>query len=659
MMEYRDNIAEQYNTSKQYTIGMYCINDNILYRCKINNIGSWDSSNWEFIRIMDEVSDLKSDLKSALIAKDIYEVTGRNLMTFFQGRYATVTSSPIGETVSYINFSGYRCAIEPCSEGDMFTLHVGGPAGIVRAWYFVNENMVVLDAAASLLNDICTIQAPTGSAYIIVNNQIDIMPFGYYAYKTIPNYSNIGCNLLLGVPVSKGKKLSFSSSGSDLISDPAWNTTEYIPIKGINELIVSDNFVGGYNLYKGGIGESYKIYSNGQVGYREQDASFFSGALTIPINTVTVNHDADYIRLSFSNDRSINNTFVYNFDSVLRYLCSNRLRLDSPELYLMSRSLNKNNEISWNSLYDITNYIDVHNTEKIYVSDGFRYVTYDDNYQKVGTGNLYSEPESYSGFKVLDTTNVSYVRIARSHNNKNFAAYGSPKIDIVEALCSPSKGSKIYFLGDSITRGTYANPGSSQGSGQTPYCYAYYVAAINHYDFVNLGESGGGFVNKGTQTNSDAVEIVDRNDFSDADYVTIAYGVNDWKSSTNIQLGSINTSTPNDGTVIGNMMYVINKIMDDNPAANIIVLLPLNENRFSSGTFATNWGFGYSFHGYTLQDCRNAIKECAEYYNIQAVDPETLCGINRINIRTCLGDGLHPTLEFHKKMGITLSKYII
>ena len=67
----------------------------------------------------------------------------------------------------------------------------------------------------------------------------------------------------------------------------------------------------------------------------------------------------------------------------------------------------------------------------------------------------------------------------------------------------------------------------------------------------------------GTQLDQlNAKDHVDSIDFSAADFVTIAYGVNDWKY--NATRGTV-SSVSGDGTICGNMKYVIEKILGDNP----------------------------------------------------------------------------------------------
>lgn len=92
-----------------------------------------------------------------------------------------------------------------------------------------------------------------------------------------------------------------------------------------------------------------------------------------------------------------------------------------------------------------------------------------------------------------------------------------------------------YALGDSITQGFYSytdGDGTETGSSikVTSDCWANKVAEINNYKLINYGVGGSGFVHNGTVLDKlNAKAHVDTIDFSNADLVTIAFGVNDWK----------------------------------------------------------------------------------------------------------------------------------
>lgn len=50
-----DIISEQYNSSKSYVVGDYCIYQNQIYKCIENTTGSFNSVKWTAVVITDEL----------------------------------------------------------------------------------------------------------------------------------------------------------------------------------------------------------------------------------------------------------------------------------------------------------------------------------------------------------------------------------------------------------------------------------------------------------------------------------------------------------------------------------------------------------------------------------------------------------------------------
>ena len=326
--------------------------------------------------------------------------------------------------------------------------------------------------------------------------------------------------------------------------------------------------------------------------------------------------------------------------------------------------------------YNTTDFIPVEDISVIY-GRGLRYWFYDENKTAISdaTGILNNKPVLIEGktfHYITVPEGAKYFRICQNMSTlAQYYLYGATAYDtFIYNSISIQEKRKIYCLGDSITRGMYAEIGTSSSSGPTSHNYPYYIAETNNYTLVNLGNSGSGWANVGSaetegdpSTARNAKDVVDDNTFADADIITMAWGVNDWKgASQDVHLGSM-ASVSGDGTVIGNMKYCIETLMTKKPTAQLVVLLPMNTNRQWTGmaqmTLEDNWAFGYAYrYDQTLEDYRNAIRECAEYYNVKVVDLEEICPINRLNIRSVCGDGLHPTLAFHKQMGLALAPLI-
>lgn len=331
-----------------------------------------------------------------------------------------------------------------------------------------------------------------------------------------------------------------------------------------------------------------------------------------------------------------------------------------------------NGTLDYNVEFITTDYITVDTYDNLLVNVGSRFWFYTSDKTPLSTGALANISPIYSDIKkitVPDTAKyfrISVRKTSESWFNDYKYLYGDkPLNDFVEYILSINSDPdiKLYCIGDSITRGMYTDIGDTYSHGPTIYGYPYWIGKINNYSIVNLGVSGAGYANKGDNATTNGKDIVDNNTFSGANIITIALGVNDYKGDTqSIVLGDMN-SISGDGTVIGNMKYMIETLADPTSGkakkAQIIIMLPMNENRFSQGDLSTNWAFGYAFRdGKTLSDYRDAIKECAEYYNLKVIDEEEVTPINRLNIRNVLGDGLHPTLDFYKQMGYAFAPLI-
>lgn len=221
-----------------------------------------------------------------------------------------------------------------------------------------------------------------------------------------------------------------------------------------------------------------------------------------------------------------------------------------------------------------------------------------------------------------------------------------------------NENSPIWLaLGDSITQGFYSyNNGTSDTFGRTLNNWAAIAANKANLRLVNSGVGGSGYVEAGTVLDmKNAKDHVTGVDFSGFDCVTLAWGVNDWKGNQNV--GSVD-SMSGDGTICGNMKYVIETILASNPTIKIFVITPLNCAGYSKnyGSKATNWGLGYSFtNSGTLENVYQAEKAVAEYYGLQLIDQTHQSVVNRESLLTMLVDGVHPSMNCHTALGAEMA----
>ena len=203
----------------------------------------------------------------------------------------------------------------------------------------------------------------------------------------------------------------------------------------------------------------------------------------------------------------------------------------------------------------------------------------------------------------------------------------------------------LYAVGDSITYGY--GVGGNSGS------WVRHVIDRNGYDATNsrnLGESGLGFCTAST-SNHTVQDIVGSTDFSGADIVTVALGINDWKNYNALLTD-----------VWSGMEYVFGKIRTDNLYCKIYFIVPFNVS-IATSAYATFYGLGYAGdnnplrpYAHTLLEFIGMLKERfalspLNAYNVQIIDLTEGVAINRKNITTALIDNLHPTAETHIELG--------
>lgn len=234
----------------------------------------------------------------------------------------------------------------------------------------------------------------------------------------------------------------------------------------------------------------------------------------------------------------------------------------------------------------------------------------------------------------------------------------------LEASSTTIKSGAVWFaLGDSITEGWTSAVDTATSSGYRQFIntnadqrWTNIVAQMNGYELSNFGIGGTGYLQSKAAT-MNARQLVDTLDFAQCDFVTLAYGVNDWKYAVNI--GSMDDDIDTGGSMVANMRYVIKKILTDNPLCKIFVITPINCK--SLGSYDTNWGIHYkgtASNGLGLEDIFQLQKAVCEYHGIELIDMTHSSIVNRENIRSLLADSVHPTVEGHLLMARELSAKI-
>ena len=218
-----------------------------------------------------------------------------------------------------------------------------------------------------------------------------------------------------------------------------------------------------------------------------------------------------------------------------------------------------------------------------------------------------------------------------------------------------------FAFGDSITQGyiSYIKDDGTAGCKYIPSAnqsWIYKVAELNGYTLTNYGAGGTGYAYGSPNASTTAREQVDAVDFTNCDLVTLAWGCNDWKYNGGA-VGTVDDDKDTSTTPCASLKYVIEKIQSQNPLCKIIVLTPINVCYW--GTFEGNYGLSHSFSNTgTLEDFFDAIVSVCKYYGVEYIDNTHSSIFNRVNIKSLLLDGVHPTPEAYVLMAKELAKKI-
>lgn len=221
--------------------------------------------------------------------------------------------------------------------------------------------------------------------------------------------------------------------------------------------------------------------------------------------------------------------------------------------------------------------------------------------------------------------------------------------------------SKWLAMGDSITAGWYSyftDESQDQATyGANPDVgWVKKVCDMTGKTVVNVGIGGTGYCCRGSSTAKNAVDLVEELDLTGIDLVTLAYGINDYKSihdygSHYWTLGGMEDTTEPCDKVIPSMRYVLESILALKPSVKIVVVMPLNARGYSSarlGDESTNYALGHqNSNEDTLQDYFDAMVEVCEYYGIEYIDLTHKSCIGRKSMAKLLPDGVHPSQDAH------------
>lgn len=234
-------------------------------------------------------------------------------------------------------------------------------------------------------------------------------------------------------------------------------------------------------------------------------------------------------------------------------------------------------------------------------------------------------------------------------------------------------GKKIVCFGDSVTEfGTYPQQ-VGDILGATTYNVGVGGCRMSYhpdhgYDGFSMTKLANAIVSKDfslqEQCLNELIGIGDDNtksyetliniNFEEIDYVTIAFGTNDFGGS--VSLGNIN-SEANNSTFYGSIKYVIETILTAYPHIKLFFMTPIF--RWAIPGAGNNSDITPK-NGHYLNDYAKAIIDVCYKYHIPVLDMYNKSNINALNHTYYISsDGTHPTEEGYKLIAEKLSKFLL
>ena len=307
-------IAATYSSSSTYKVGDYCIHDGGLYRCTtaITTAEAWTSGHWTAAKIGPDVSELKSafGVANESIENEFEKVTGNRAAVFIPGLWRTSTTTMTNEEV-YFSDGGdvWVCAILPCNEGDIIKANVYGGSGISRAYYFADSNKKYISCSAGAYHLNGEVKAPSNAKYIMLNNKLELMPSGYFAYNGSTIFDKVGGMLIPYVTKTDLSEIAIIQPGKNLInyakaetgavqsdgtirSDGAYAsyiTSDYIP--------VTEGAKYTFTTWSGGVTSTARKYAKFFDAQKNPVSGNYTDTTSRTV-TITAPTGAAYIRVS-------------------------------------------------------------------------------------------------------------------------------------------------------------------------------------------------------------------------------------------------------------------------------------------------------------------------------------------------------------------------
>lgn len=459
-----------------------------------------------------------------------------------------------------------------------------------------------------------------------------------------------------------------NTNTGDLASSSNYRTSDYIPV------------IAGCYYYSGDV--SHYAFYNSDKEYIDGSGSGSVLRTTAPVNAAYVRVDwlktkDSSVYLNIGRFPKMSNAFgvVYPWFESTKKINSERLNQYGAYYTNLFNKYTADDghyvdhttgSIQSSGTYFVSDLIEVKPSTTYVMSTGNRYAEYNENLQYVTGGNLSGSNKEFttnSGTKYVRISNTpltlkdTLVLAEKAHFSESGEPFGIYVPWIVSAK-SKYHGKNMVCFGDSITAMGYTgtiirdtginaiNVGLSSGR------YAYsddsnqYINAFAFHNIVDAIISGDWTIPdsingvsgyEGQYANIQKMKTID---FSTIDFISIAYGTNDFSSATPMD----NPSNPYDTNYFkGAMRYCIKKLMEKYPNLKVLISTPFYRFWTSSGEVVDDCDT-HTIGGFLLKDYTEAEIEVCTELHLPYVDNLTYSGVNSYNRLQyfSISDPLHP-----------------
>lgn len=363
------------------------------------------------------------------------------------------------------------------------------------------------------------------------------------------------------------------------------------------------------------VGMYFLFYNNDTfLSYIQKGVGAMEGNITIPANANKLRFEIQYTNdldiadstnmiITFPTEESTRTKLYNNEIDINKIKAVQKNLIEKESITLSNGCYNRNLVVTDLTQYGYPNAkhgeLEVVAGEKIHIQSfsSYYYPIYavvDENDSKIadyytmsGDTNQNARPIDYTfivpenGVKILiSTLNSTYLFNVEKISYKNVGVSNLPKL-------------KYIAFGDSVSRGNHPDASKS------PYAWPELFGQIHNLDTTNLSHGGQGYLSTQYYAKT-AFETIQETDISDANLITLSFGMND--SSLYTYIGTIDDTGTD--TILGNVYNCINYIQTQNNKCQIIVV----------GTTKANGYFG------NLSIINNGIKALCEKYGIAFID---------------------------------------